>query len=126
MSEDPEGPQCDGYDSVKNLRCTSTKTKLYQLPGRPVGHQKKWFCQPHGVANAPTGGGIWNEKTQKRDKVVNWDESDIIVTKVPGQSEVIIRPRERPAAEPETAPEVQSQAEPVSPLPGKSSKTQKG
>ena len=87
---DPQGAQCEGFDLRTRVRCTSTKTKLYQLPGAPPGLQKRWFCQIDGVKNSPTGGGIWNPETERLEKVVSWDESDIIVEKLPEQSEVKI------------------------------------
>ncbi len=92
-SEDPQGPQCEGYNEARNLRCTETNTKLYHLPGKPVHLQKRWFCQKHGTMIAPSGGGRLNEETGKLEKVVSWKDSGIVMEKVPLVAEVkITRP----------------------------------
>jgi len=91
MSEDPQGPQCEGYDNETKLRCTETRTKLYQLPGKPPSLQKRWFCQPHGVMVSPAGGGIADEKG-KLHKVVSWKGSGIIVEKQGQEAAVKTRP----------------------------------
>jgi len=88
---DPEGPRCQGYDNVKDLQCAETRTKLYYLPGKPTpALQKRWFCQKHGTIISPTGGGIWNPKTEKLEHQVTWNGSDMLIEKIPQSAELKI------------------------------------
>jgi len=94
MSQDVEGPQCEAQDSDTKVRCTSTKTRLYFIAGKPVGLQKRRFCQPHGVMLCPSGGGGIDAKG-KHYPAVKWEDSDEVIEKVPGQAALTRRPRDK-------------------------------